>query len=202
MMQINIRFLVFAAILGSAPCTVLAQDPTRNTGGGPSRTFGDSGQLAISSDAALVIQHSSPSDVTSIQIAPAADFFVIPELSVGGFIGFEYTKAGNSDATRFGIGPRVGYNIPLTDLVSLWPKIGFSYSHTSVSTDVAIARGTTLQAGSSGDAFALNLFLPIMFHPVAHFFAGFGPFLDTDLSGNNKVTTFGGKLTIGGWFDM
>jgi hypothetical protein len=38
-----------------------------------------------------------------------------------------------------------------------------------------------------------------MFHPVQHFFAGFGPFLDTDLSGDARATVFGGKLTLGGW---
>jgi hypothetical protein len=34
---------------------------------------------------------------------------------------------------------------------------------------------------------------------VQHFFAGFGPFLDTDLSGDARATAFGGKLTLGGW---
>jgi hypothetical protein len=34
-----------------------------------------------------------------------------------------------------------------------------------------------------------------------HFFAGFGPFLDADLTGDNKATVIGGKLTLGGWLD-
>jgi hypothetical protein len=196
----SFQLVVLLSVVAFAPGVALAQDPTRDTGSGPSRQFGDPGQVAISSDASLVIQHSS-TKTTTIQLAPAADFFVIRELSIGGFIGFDYSKTGSSDASRFSIGPRVGYNIPLSDMVSLWPKIGFSYSHTSVSTDVTITRGTTLVAATTGDAFALNLFVPIMLHPAKHFFAGFGPFLDTDLSGDNKVTVYGGKLTIGGWLD-
>ena len=35
---------------------------------------------------------------------------------------------------------------------------------------------------------------------ATQFFAGFGPALDTDLSGHNKETTIAARLTIGGWF--
>lgn len=40
-----------------------------------------------------------------------------------------------------------------------------------------------------------------MLQPARHFFAGFGPFLDVDLSGDNRVTMLGAKLTLGGWLD-
>src|SRR5689334_18095109 len=43
-----------------------------------------------------------------------------------------------------------------------------------------------------------NLFAPVMFHPVPHFFVGFGPFLDADLSGDNKATLFGRRLRLSG----
>jgi hypothetical protein len=178
-----------------------AQDPTIDTGGGPARAFGDKGEVAISSDAALVVQHSSQ-DVTTISIAPAADFFVIKNLSLGGELLFEYSKTGSNDATRFGIGPRVGYNLAFTDMLGIWPKIGFSFSHTSHSATLADANSTSVVRSTSGNAFTLNLFAPIMLHPVQHFFVGFGPFLDTDLSGSQKVTTYGLKLTMGGWFNM
>jgi hypothetical protein len=190
--------IVCAALI--LPSLAFAQDPTKDTGGGPARVFGDTNQIAISSDAALEIQHSSQR-VTTISFSPAADFFIAKNISVGGALLFEYDKAGSSDATRFGIGPRVGYNYAFTDMLGIWPKIGFSYSHTSRSTDTAAGPGTTLTLSRSGNAFTLNLFAPVMFHPVPHFFVGFGPFLDTDLGGSDKVTTYGLKLTIGGWFD-
>jgi hypothetical protein len=180
-----------------------AQSVTENTRAvGPAEVFGAAGQIAISSDAALTVQRRTISGVdggtTSIQLAPAADYFVINNLSVGGFIGFDYVTSGDNDSSRFSLGPRVGYNVPFSDLVSVWPKLGFSFAHTS-STVSTTTGNTTVSSTSSADAFALNIFVPIMFHPVRHFFAGFGPFLDTDLSGDRRATVFGGKLTIGGW---
>jgi hypothetical protein len=180
-----------------------AQSVTENTRAtGPAEVFGVARQIAISSDAALTIQRRSLSGTeggtTAIQLAPAADYFVINNLSVGGFIGFDYVNSGDSDSSRFSIGPRVGYNLPFSDLISIWPKAGFSFAHTSNSTET-VTGSTTVTTTTSNNAFALNLFVPVMFHPVQHFFAGFGPFLDTDLSGDAKATAFGGKLTIGGW---
>ena len=51
----------------------------------------------------------------------------------------------------------------------------------------------------SSTGLQLNLFAPVMFHPVQHFFLGFGPALDVDLSGDAKATTIAARLTIGGW---
>jgi hypothetical protein len=180
-----------------------AQSVTENTRAtGPAEMFGAERQIAISSDASLTIQRRSVSGTdggtTSIQLAPAADYFVIPNLSVGGFIGFDYVNSGNSDSSRFSIGPRVGYNIAFSDLISIWPKGGFSFAYTSDSQTTG-SGSTEVTTTTSNSAFALNLFVPVMFHPVQHFFAGFGPFLDTDLSGDAKATSFGGKLTLGGW---
>jgi hypothetical protein len=196
--------LVALCSISVAPHGARAQDPAQDTGAGPSRVFGSVGQLAISSDVALLIQHSSQ-DATTVQFAPAADYFITRNLSLGGVILFDYTQADQSDATRFSIGPRVGYNLAFTDMLGVWPKLGFSYTHTSVSTDIdlpAQGDGNDLTASVSGNHFTLNLFAPVMFHPVPHFFVGFGPFLDADLSGDNKTTVFGGRLTLGGWFQL
>jgi len=38
-----------------------------------------------------------------------------------------------------------------------------------------------------------------MLHPAEHFFLGFGPALDIDLSGSEKATIIAGRLTLGGW---
>ncbi len=174
--------------------------------GSPSGRFGAKGALAISSDAALSISHTSISgadaSVTTLQLAPSLDYFVAPQLSVGGSVFATYSSLETGHSTNLGIGPRVGYNFPLSDLVSVWPKIGFSVSHTNESRDVAIAGATTVSQSTSNTAVALNLFAPLMFHPAQHFFAGFGPYLDADLSGDTKATTVGGKLTLGGWFPL
>lgn len=195
---------VIGAVSLLSEASASAQSVTENTRiTGPAEVFGAKGQIAISSDAALTLQRRTISGVsggtTSIQLAPAADYFVINGLSVGGFVGFDYATSGDNDSSRFSIGPRVGYNFPFSDLVSIWPKAGFSFAHTSSTVTVVGPGNTKFSTTNSADAFALNLFVPVMFHPVQHFFGGFGPFLDTDLSGDARATAFGGKLTIGGW---
>lgn len=163
----------------------------------PSGIFGAKRQLAISSDAGLSISSTSMSGVdgstTTLLLRPAIDYFVIDNLSVGGFLGLEYTSTDGGSSTSFAIGPRVGYNIPFSERFSVWPKAGFSFSSTSVDIDGIDGPSRT------NTALALNLFVPVMFHPVEHFFLGFGPALDTDLSGDAKVTTIAGRLTLGGW---
>jgi hypothetical protein len=193
MKKFSFVFLACAGIALGNPFASEAQSPVEDTGRGPSHLFGDQGQLAISSDASFTIEYRSPGDVSSITLAPAVDYFVIDRVSIGGFIGWSYITADDAHSSRFAIGPRVGYNLTLSDMVSIWPKIGFSFATTDNDDDA-----TDLEF-EGNDGIALNLFVPIMFHPAEHFFAGFGPFLDVDLSGDNKVTVVGGKLTIGGW---
>lgn len=164
--------------------------------------FGTPGQWAFSSDAALSLQRATQSDVdgstTTVVLAPAADYFIVRNLSVGGSISLAYSKAGENTSTRFGLGPRIGYNIVLSQMLSVWPKLGFSYAHTNSKAETNIG-GMQVSQESDSNGIALNLFAPVMVHPAPHFFAGFGPFLDTDLSGDNRSTVWGVKLTLGGW---
>jgi hypothetical protein len=197
--KVAIEFLACTALMIGIPVTGFAQSATEDTGHGPSHTFGHTGQLAISSDAALSITHYAPGDYTRIELQPAVDYFIAENLSIGGFIGLDYTSFKNGSTTRFSIGPRVGYNLTLSDLVSIWPKIGFSFATTSTSLDAGTDEEDVTVTTNDNSGIALNLFVPVMFHPAEHFFAGFGPFLDTDLSGDDKVTAFGLKLTLGGW---
>jgi hypothetical protein len=195
------------APVGAGP-TVNRQSLTENTqANSPVDQFAGPGQLAISSDAALSIANTSLSggkgSTTTFQFAPAVDYFVIRNLSLGGSVLFSYSSAGSGHSTLFGIGPRAGYNFPLSDLVSVWPKAGMSISSTTQTIEVVNpVNNTTSSNSTSNTAIALNLFVPLMFHPAPHFFAGFGPFLDADLSGDAKATTFGGKLTLGGWLPL
>jgi hypothetical protein len=154
--------------------------------------FGKPRQWVFSTDAGLSISRTTVSNsdnaaITTLVLQPAADYFIIDNLSVGGAVGLTYQKVGHNSGTKFTIGPRVGYNFELSKLLSVWPKLGFSYSHTNQ------------EAGDQANALALNLFAPVLLHPAPHFFAGLGPFLDADLSGDTRATTWGIKLTIGGW---
>lgn len=204
-MWIKISCLVsFVSLVASS--AVAQEEPERRSplptveADSPSGLFGLRGQLAVSSDTGLSISNTSISGIdgssTTLLLRPAVDYFVANSISVGGFLGLEYTSAPGGSTTAFSIGPRVGYNIPLSERYSLWPKLGFSFASTSQSTDDV--------AGVDGDdetstSIQLNLFAPFMFHPVEHFFIGFGPAFDVDLSGDSKATTIAARLTLGGW---
>jgi hypothetical protein len=198
------------------PAPMLAPMPA------PRPHFGSPGELVISSDANLGLVGETTGGVNgspstsgwTLTLLPAADYFVIQGLSIGGFIDFTHTETSVPNETNgtpnntgstststntFGIGPRIGYNIPITDWISLWPKLGLSFADTSVS------------GGGSGTAWTLTLFAPFLYHLATHYFLGLGPILSADLAANQspangpsgpapKVVTYGLAFTVGGWF--
>jgi hypothetical protein len=173
----------------------LADDPSRHKWewGDDRAGFAEARQLTISNDAAFMVQQRVQSDgqgrAISIVLAPSFDYFVVANVSVGGLFGYTFTKSGADKSQRFTVGPRVGYNLELTGMYSLWPRAGVSYAFSSIFEDSERTRRQSL---------ALNLSLPLMIHPVHAFFLGFGPYVDADVTGGTRVTQFGGKLTMGG----
>lgn len=165
--------------------------------------FGDEGQLAISSDAGLSISNTQVSGVddstTSVVLRPAVDYFLVDHLSLGGSLGLAHTSTGGFSSTSWSIGPRIGYDFPLSERVSVWPKVGVSFASTSFDGDGGELPGVDVDDDETNTAVQLNLYVPFLFHPVQHFFIGFGPALDQDLSGDAKATTIAGRLTLGGW---
>lgn len=169
----------------------------------PSGVFGQRKQVTISSDAGFSISNTSTKGVdgstTELTLRPAVDYFVVNNVSVGGFVGLDYTSTSGAHSTTFAIGPRAGYNLAFAERFSFWPKLGFSYSSSNTTYSTAVVPGTEPSLNVSGNHLALNLFAPLMFHPVQHFFLGFGPALDVDLTGDARQTTIAGRLTLGGW---
>ncbi len=165
----------------------------------PSGRFGTKGQKAVSSDAGISVSNTSISGVegstTTLILRPAVDWFFADSISLGGFAGVEYNSAPGGSSSVISIGPRLGYNLPVSDRLSIWPKLGFSLANTTVNDDSAVGDDEE----ESNTSVQLNLFAPLMFHPVQHFFLGFGPALDIDLSGDAKATTIAARLTLGGW---
>jgi len=167
-------------------------DPAATSSG-----FGAPGQVAIAGDFSLGFTHISDHDISSIVLAPALDYFLVPHLSLGGQLRFTFTGTPGGSTTTLGIGPRVGYDIPLGAMFSLYPRFGFFLDHTSVSP----------KGGGMSDSytlFSLFVFAPFLFHPVPHFFIGVGPFLEGDVAGadeRRRTFRFGLASTVGGWFD-
>jgi hypothetical protein len=173
----------------------------QTAGGG----FGSARQLAFQADLQLRFVGYSESNGgqsgSDVLIQPALDYFVIDHLSVGGLVKFELQSGGNDQATSFGVGPRVGYNIPIVDVLSFWPDLFLRFDTTSRNNN-----------NGSDTAFTMGVFGPVLFHPVPHFFLGLGPILSTEVThtfSNNgrsgdapKLTEYGVMSTIGGWLPL
>jgi hypothetical protein len=224
------RFSVLALGALAASAVVLATGNARAQAAGPA--FGQAGELAISWDQPLVdgaiATRALPQPLaltpigfqyytltnnngsgTIFSIAPAADFFVIDNLSIGGqvLLGFgSYSPpapAQGASTTLWGIAPQVGYNLSLTDSISFWPKLFLAFAGSSTSNN-----------GGSTNSGTLGIFAPFLFHIATHFYAGIGPDFSTEIFANQtnaggqnvpnptKVTTFGAMGTFGGWFNL
>jgi hypothetical protein len=188
----------------------------------PRPHFGNAGILAFSNDMSFTfggqttsIPNNTGDSPSQWELAakPSVDYFVIQGLSVGGFLEYRHasssvpnslTTGGGTGSTTstsdtFGIGARLGYNIPIADAFSIWPLLGLGFTTTSSTGDVG------------NNAFGVSIFAPFLWHPVSHFFMGIGPYLSTDLAAQSsangqstsgsKVTTYGLQFTIGGWFE-
>ena len=179
--------------------------------------FGEQGQIALSVD--LPFTNSAPqlaivresqsmggSSTTVVAIAPSADYFVIPNLSIGGIIGVATgsTDVGggvSADTTKFIISPRIGYVVRLADSLSLWPRLGIQYVHTSLSSGGQSATESSVP---------LIVDVPVLWHPVPHFFMGAGFLVATELTNSGssggvsmdqpKTTDIGLEAMIGGYF--
>jgi hypothetical protein len=181
---------------------------------GSAASFGAQGQIAVSADLPflnegpeLAIFHESVSmgggSTTVVGIQPSLDYFVAPNVSVGAQVGIVHVSAnagGGASDTEIGVEARAGYNIGLTDSVSLWPRLGIGYNHDSTSFN---GSGTPDQSGYN---VTLYLSVPVLWHPGSHFFLGAGPAFSTQLlnkiEGNDqgKTTIIGLTALIGGYF--
>lgn len=189
MKKFTVAFVAFAAVVGFAG-TASAQE-----------ALGAEGQIAISSDLQLSFTSTkvTPPEgdagdaVTAIQIRPALDYFVMESLSLGGHLGYSSVGSGDDKVSGIGVGVRVGYAIPIADMVAFWPKAGIGYQ-------------TVSQGDFSGNKMALEVFAPFAISPAEHFFVGIGPMLSMDLSSKMegedaaKTTTYGVMTQVGGYF--
>ncbi len=122
---------------------------------------------------------------TMIALAPAVDYFVIKNLSVGGAMPFQLGIANGNKSIVWGLLPRVGYNLGFGEKFSLWPQFSMGVVY--------------VNPGGGGSAKALmRMYAPFLFHPADHFFVGLGP--DFQSSFESMTYGFGFGWTIGGHF--
>jgi hypothetical protein len=137
----------------------------------------------------------------------AFDGFVTQGLSLGGSLMY-MTSSGkhNSSDTAAGvtttqpeqnqgepslflINPRIGYAVPLTPELALWPRAGFTYARYGLhqeTTNAATGATTKTDTTLSLSDVALDVMLAIQ--PVPHFAILVGPYLDIGVGGSSKTT--------------
>jgi hypothetical protein len=132
------------------------------------------------------------------------DYTVIPQLTVGGDLVLFFTLGGNSgtDTTApngtqttvkgdnpgtwlFGVAPRVGYIIPLTDLFAFWLRGGLSFY--TASSKVTLNQNTTRT--TSVNQFAIDLDPQFVITPVPHFGFTVGLTADIPITGGHSTET-------------
>ena len=198
-MKTNRTILTGVSCIAVAAAAILSTESSALAFGGSADRFPQQGNFVITNQADLgFTQKLNDPTSTSIVIHPALEYFVIPNLSIGGEVIFAYTSQsfGNDtgvgptsfSVTQFGLGPEVGYDVSLSDTWSVWPKAELGFVNSSP---------------NEGDS-SFNLFLqisaPFLVHPAEHFFFGVGPALHVDLTGDAKTTSIGVNFTIGGYF--
>jgi hypothetical protein len=176
--------------------------------------FGEEGQIVLTgaTDASVSYQSHSRSkgSNTDVHLEPSVDYFVTDGVSVGvdAFIGASSGTSVDSLGTRtqfsstnIGVAPRLGGNLALTELVSIWLRGEIGYG--TVNETQASADGTNQHSRTRT---WIDISAPFLLHPGSHFFVGAGPFLFHELSDKdqfsmeNDVTDLGVSLLLGGWF--
>lgn len=77
-----------------------------------------------------------------------------------------------SSSKSIGIAPRLGANLALTELLSIWLRGSLGYSN--VNQSVSSASGTNQHMSSR---LWVAVSAPLLVHPTSHFFIGAGPFV-------------------------
>jgi hypothetical protein len=178
----------------------------------PSR-FGSRGNVVVSSDFVLAFRNErdvlpqgrTTEVVNTLTLAPALDYFFLDAVSLGLRLAYTRVSAGDDVSTSFAFGPRVGYDLDLGERISLWPKATLEYRVFST-TAPPLPEGLESAADYRGGVLTVRADVPLLVHPVAHFFVGIGPFLGVDVLSRlnddegSRHIELGGTSVVGGWF--
>ncbi len=188
---------------------------TASSGKAADHVFGEEGQIVLTLATAAWASHQSYSrskgSNSNLNFEPSVDYFFTNGVSVGvdAFIGYSSGTSLDSlgtttqlSSTNIGVAPRLGANLVLTELVSIWLRGEIGYG--TLNQTAASADGTNQHSLTRS---WLAISAPLLLHPSSHFFVGGGPFLFHELSDKdqydvqNDATDLGVSLELGGWFD-
>lgn len=120
-----------------------------------------SGTVEFSSSSGDLYENADGDAVTEIGFMPAADYFVMPNIFVGGMISYVSMSQGDVSVSSMGIGPEVGYAFGNADSkVFPFAKAGFQYL--SMSADYG--SGNDFDATQTDIIISLGVILPVKEH--------------------------------------
>ena len=168
--------------------------------------FGEQGQIVPLGALQAVYSSNGELKQTLLGFSPGALYFFARDFALGAELNLNYTNysvPGSStevSATSFGIAPTCAFNLVLGERFSFFPQAAVRFGS---STPFAIVGGaTTVQTRVTA-----QLFAPVLFHVVPHFFLGVGPAFSIDLfagstdSGRSpKTASLGAQTLLGGYF--
>ncbi len=184
---------------------------------GPTRRFGDAGELVltgeIGSSALRTTYDGTTSSLTSVTVSPGIDYFIVDQFSIGLAVGGTYSNESGLDGTTpvtfttTGLSvavPRIGVEARIARWLSFYPRadvyFGFATDNEQERTSANQDKQTYLGVG---------LYAPLLVHVAPHFFAGVGPSVSHDVmhqyqapnGASNQVrgTTFGASAVVGAW---
>ena len=188
---------------------------------GPAERFGSAGEFVLSNDLALSARSlnyaGTDSTERTFSIGGSLDYFVIDHVSVGFATTFSTAYSRGIDPTTGAVinsstggvtfAPRLGADVPLGASFSIYPQF-----------ELGIGHQTYDETGEgSGDQYvddtvSVDLYVPLLVHPAPHVFIGFGPSVYHQVSSavtypadplvpavQNRETTVGARLVVGGW---
>jgi hypothetical protein len=205
--------LVVGGHFATNPFEPAVEDETRT----PGPRFGDGHDIVFSGEAVAdglwTTRQDASGSTWSSRIEPGVDYFVGARFSLGlGLLASWARTTGPTPifggpspvflTTRVGVAPRIGYDLPISRGLSLYPRL-------------SIGMGRDASEGSYTVAVAyawVGLYAPLLVHLAPHLFAGFGPYVSQDLwreLRNNlqlstyasapRATSIGLSLLVGGW---
>jgi hypothetical protein len=147
---------------------------------------------------------TSPTNVHTLPRI-AADFTIIPHLTLGAALAFGFGLGGTIEtetvgpngvrvttendsprATAIGLVPRVGYIIPFTDVLAFWPRLGFGFYSVSSTIETTGQNNVRVTTSTTDTLFSLDLDPQLAIVPLEHFFFHVGPLINIPLSGSRS----------------
>ncbi len=140
---------------------------------------------------------ATETSTTTMWFAPSADVFVIDHLSVGGRVEVAHTwgavEGGGQrlelpGTTTLGFVPRVGFYVPVSDRIGIWPRAGFGWS--SVESASFLSTGSA-PAKETFRSLLLDVDLSVVYRFGETFFLRAGPEVAVTLGGRRSAEAGG-----------